>query len=267
MKMQIIVQALLMTVVFWNVENFFGDRPYFNAKCNGIAKTLMMIADSEGEMPDLVALAEVGDRNVLVKLIYRTALRKYDYGIVHYDSPDKRGIDCALLYRKSRVKVLRSSPRHLYDTTGAVMNTRDILLVETDSLDILVNHHPSKVGEGSGARRNAAMDRMNGLCDSLRNEGHGRILCVGDFNDNLWGPFTQGTIKYNGAWEKIDGHFRHGLEVREKVFTAPHLLTRDTGFGGEKPLRSFSGPRYLGGISDHLPIVLEVILTANNGTL
>lgn len=42
-----------------------------------------------------------------------TALRKYDYGIVHYDSPDKRGIDCALLYRKSRVKVLRSSPRYL----------------------------------------------------------------------------------------------------------------------------------------------------------
>lgn len=248
---------ILMTAVFWNVENFFGDRPYFTVKCNGIAKTLMMIADSEGEMPDIIAFAEIGDRKVLSKLIYNTALRKYDYRIVHYDSPDKRGIDCALLYRKSKVNVIGSKPCHLYDTTGAVMDTRDILLVETDSLDILVNHHPSKVGEDSGRKRKAAMDRMTSLCDSLQKEGHQRVLCIGDFNDNLWGSFTQGTIKYNGEWEKIDGHFSRGLEVEEKVFTAPHLLTRDTRFGGMKPLRSFSGPRYLGGVSDHLPIILD----------
>ena len=247
-----------MTVVFWNVENFFGDRPYVTAKCNGITKTLMMIADREGGMPDIIALAEVGDRKVLVKLIFNTALRKYDYGIIHYDSPDKRGIDCALLYRKSKVNIIRSKPCHLYDSTGTVMNTRDILLVETDSLDILVNHHPSKVGDDGETRRRAAMKKMNGLCDSLQNEGHKRILCVGDFNDNLWGPFQQGTIKYNGEWEKIDGYFCRGLEVDEKVFAAPHLLTRDTKFGGMKPLRSFSGPRYLGGVSDHLPLVLNV---------
>ena len=249
--------AVLVIVVFWNVENFFGDRPYFSAKCNGIAKTVLQIADHEGKMPEMIALAEVGDRKVLERLVYTTALRKYDYRIVHYDSSDKRGIDCALLYRKSKVNVIRSKACHLYDSTGAVMNTRDILLCEFDSLSVLVNHHPSKVGEGSNERRRIAMDRMNGLCDSLENAGIHRILCIGDFNDNLWGPFEQGTIKYNGQWEKIDGHFSRGLDPTEEVFVSSFLLTKDSKFGGEKPLRTFSGPRYLGGLSDHLPIIIK----------
>lgn len=261
-----IIAAVLTTVVFWNLENFFGDRPYFNVKCNGIAKTLMMIADAEGDMPDIIAFAEVEDRNVLVKLLYRTALSKYGYGIVHYDSPDKRGIDCALLYRKDKARVLRSKPCHLYDSSGAVMDTRDILLAElvfagegvADTTAILVNHHPSKVGDGSETRRRIAMQRMNSLCDSLEDSGCHRILCIGDFNDNLWGPSMSGTIKYNGEWEKIDGCFARGISVREKVFSAPHLLTEDSKFGGTKPLRAFSGPRYLGGISDHLPIIVNM---------
>lgn len=249
--------AVLVTVVFWNVENFFGDRPYFYAKCNGIAKTIMEIADREGEMPDVIAMAEVGDRKVLERLVFTTTLRKFDYRIVHYDSPDKRGIDCALLYRKGSLRKCRSKPCHLYDSTGTVMNTRDILLCEFDSLAILVNHHPSKVGQDSDDRRRIAMDRMNGLCDSLENAGIHRILCIGDFNDNLWGTFSQGTIKYNGEWEKIDGYFSRGLDVNEQVFVSPFLLTKDSKFGGEKPLRSFSGPRYLGGLSDHLPVIIK----------
>lgn len=264
--MKQLLLTVMMTVVFWNLENFFEDKPHFNDKCNGIAKTLMMIADSQGRMPDLISLAEVGNRNVLVKLLYRTALYKYGYGIIHYDSPDKRGIDCALLYRKDSISVTSSRPCHLCDSIGTPMNTRDILLVQflfkSDSLQrpsaILVNHHPSKVGEGSASRRRTAMDRMNAICDSLENTGCHRILCVGDFNDNLWGPFLQGTIKYNGRWEKIDGYFARGLELSETVFTAPHLITEDSKFGGTKPWRSFSGPRYLGGISDHLPIVISI---------
>lgn len=250
--------CVLTLVVFWNVENFFEDRPYFNAKCQGIAKTLMMIGDSYGSMPDIIALAEVENRNVLTKLLMRTSLRRFGYGIVHYDSPDHRGIDCALLYRKSTVHVTASRPCHLRDSSDSLIHTRDILLVETDSLDILVNHHPSKVGDGGGSRRAVAMSRMIALCDSLEAEWHSGILCVGDFNDNLWGNFGQGTIKYNGRWDKIDGYFARGIEVQESVFAAPHLLTRDSKFGGQKPFRSFSGPRYIGGISDHLPIVLVI---------
>lgn len=253
----------LILIVFWNVENFFEERPYFSVKANAVAKTIYLIADEEGKLPDIVALAEVGNRKALERLIWRTALRKTDYKIIHYDSPDRRGIDCALLYRKSSFGKVRSRPCNLVDSAGHSLRSRDILLFEGEmepaktDICILVNHHPSKVGNNSSGRRIMAMDRMNGICDSLEIEGRSRILCVGDFNENLWGAFDQGTIKYNGAWDKIDGYFARGLEVEEKVFTPQFLFERDKSFGGVKPRRAWIGPRWNGGVSDHLPIILH----------
>lgn len=258
-----------LLVVSWNVENFLDYRNdttgrhtagRFYSKCNGIAKTLLLISEQEGRVPDAVALMEVGNRFVLERLLQATLLRKLDYSIVHYESPDHRGIDCALLYRRSGMKLLRSAPKHLTDSSGAIMHTRDILLAEFDSLSILVNHHPSKVGGDSERRREIAMLRMTALMDSLAATGTRRILSVGDFNDDVWGVRgARGTIKYNGAWEKIDGYFAAGpMEVREKVFDAPRLTEPDRSFGGTKPHRAFSGPRWLGGISDHYPVVLWI---------
>ena len=255
-----------LLLVSWNVENFLDYRTdstgrytagRFYNKCTAVSKTLLLIAERFGRLPDAVALTEVGDRFVLERLLGSTPLRKLDYAIVHYESPDRRGIDCALLYRRSVLKLRRSSPKHLIDSGGAVMRTRDILLAEFDSLDILVNHHPSKVGGDSERRRAIAQRRMRDVMDSLQASGHGRIVSVGDFNDNVWGsPGAPGTIKYNGAWEKIDGYFARGLEVRESVFADPLLSERDRSFGGTKPRRAFVGPRYNGGVSDHYPIVL-----------
>ena len=115
--------------MFWNVENLFEARPHFRDKCNGIAKTIMLAGDEFGEVPDVIGLAEVENRQVVQKMVTRTALRKLDYGIVHYDSPDHRGIDCALLYRRSRFRVLHSKPCHFTDSSGRLLPTRDILLV------------------------------------------------------------------------------------------------------------------------------------------
>ena len=316
--------------MFWNVENFFEAKPHFNDKCNGIAKTVMLAADEFGRMPDLIGLAEVENLRVVQKLVSRTGLRRMDYGIVHYDSPDRRGIDCALLYRHSRFRLVFSKPCHLSDSTGRPLSTRDILLAvlvpvveagsqpleglstpgqgqgegpagdkrsqttrETEGgaganvvsgvppgaglpgrrylpaapVAILVNHHPSKVGKGSDGRRELAMARLMALRDSLLAEGISRIIAVGDFNDEVTPapgvtpayPAGAGTIKFQGRWEKIDGcPVLEGLEAREHVCAPPHLSTRDTRFSGIKPLRTFSGPRYLGGLSDHYPIVLEV---------
>ena len=258
--------------MFWNVENFFEARPHFKDKCNGIAKTVMLAADEFGMMPDLIGLAEVENRSVVQKLVSRTGLRRADYGIVHYDSPDHRGIDCALLYRRSRFRVLHSKPCHLTDSSGRLLPTRDILLAvlvpsEAAPVAILVNHHPSKVGKGSDGRRELAMARLLALRDSLMAEGIRRIVAIGDFNDEVIPaegvvpayPKGAGTIKFQGKWEKIDGcPVLEGLEAREHIFAPPHLSTRDTRFSGQKPLRTFSGPRYLGGLSDHYPIVLEI---------
>ena len=257
--------------MFWNLENFFDyrseaapqfwTRGRFYAKCDAVAKTLMLIADGYGRLPDIAAFAEIENSFVLHSLVSSTLLRKLGYSVVHFESPDHRGIDCGLIYRKSVLELLDSYPKHVYDSSGAVMATRDIVVAEFEGITVLVNHHPSRIG-GKSDRREAAMGRMLGIADSLRSAGHRRVLAVGDFNDELWPSEGSGTLKYNGRWEKIDGHFSFGaLEVDEKVFVSPLLLVPDKAFGGMKPRRSFTGPRYEGGISDHLPIVLEVSLS------
>ena len=256
-----------LLLVFWNVENFFDyhspDKPQFwtagrfHAKCDAVAKTLLRIADRYGRLPDAVGFAEVENAFVLRQLAGSTVLRKLDYRIVHYDSPDHRGIDCALLCRRSTLPLRASAPKHVPDSAGGVMPTRDILLAEFDSLAVLVNHHPSQIG-GKSDRRESARARLTALTDSLRRAGVRRILSLGDFNEDLWAE-GGGTIKYNGRWEKIDGHFAEGFRrVREEVFQDPALLEADAAFGGQKPRRTFVGPRYHGGVSDHLPIVIVV---------
>ena len=257
-----------LLVVFWNLENFFDYRSdnkpqywtkgRFYAKCDGVAKTLLRIADRYGRLPDAVGFAEVENARVLRRLLEETALRKLDYRIVHYDSPDPRGIDCALLCRRSTLPLRASAAAHVADSAGVPLLTRDILVAQFDSLAVLVNHHPSQLG-GKAGRRERARARMQALTDSLRAAGQRRVLAVGDFNQDLWAGGAGGTLKYNGRWEKIDGHFAEGFSaVREEIFADPTLLQPDAAFGGTKPRRTFVGPRYTGGISDHLPIVIVV---------
>lgn len=257
-----------LLVVFWNLENFFDYRSdnkpqywtkaRFYAKCDGVAKTLLRIADRYGRLPDAVGFAEVENARVLRRLLDATALRKLDYRIVHYDSPDPRGIDCALLCRRSTLPLRASAAAHVADSAGVPLLTRDILVAQFDSLAVLVNHHPSQLG-GKAGRRERARARMQALTDSLRAAGQRRVLAVGDFNQDLWAGGAGGTLKYNGRWEKIDGHFAEGFSaVREEIFADPTLLQPDAAFGGTKPRRTFVGPRYTGGISDHLPIVIVV---------
>lgn len=346
-------------LMFWNVENFFTDRPHFRDKCNGIAKTVFLAADEYGTLPDIIGLAEVENGEAVRRLVGWTGLRKQNYGIVHFDSPDRRCIDCALLYRRSRFRLAFSKPCHLTDTLGRILPTRDILLAvlvpvaaggsqppeglstpghatpkngrfsgtpiptlregpagdkwsqtasdtvggaganvesgvppgagltgrrralteyrqlpaATAPIAVLVNHHPSKIGKDSDERRRIAMDRLYALRDSLLAEGISHIVAVGDFNDEVVPaagvqaayPEGSGTIKFQGKWEKIDGcPVLEGLEAREHIFAPPHLSTRDSRFAGRKPLRTFSGPRYLGGLSDHYPIILELKFVPKN---
>lgn len=257
-----------LLIVFWNVENFFdyhsAGKPQFwtagrfRTKRDATAKTLLRIADRYGRLPDAVGFAEVENAFVLRCLVSETALRKLDYRIVHYDSPDRRGIDCALLCRRSTLPLRESAPKHVPDSVGGILDTRDILLAKFDSLAILVNHHPSQIG-GKDDRRLLARTRLQALTDSLHAAGMRRTLAVGDFNQDLWPGAPQGTLKYNGHWEKIDGAFAEGFsDVREEVFADPSLLVPDSSFGGLKPRRTFIGPRYQGGVSDHLPVVIIV---------
>ena len=290
-----------LVVVFWNMENFFdytyqggggadkefssgGGRHWtagrFYAKCDAVAKSFMWMGDRYGRMPDLIGLAEIENKGVLIKLLKHTSLRKHDYKIIHYDSGDRRGIDVALLYRESvltPVNITLKTPE--YD--GRKLSTRDILhcrmkLADGSSIDFIVNHHPSKFG-GEGAsegRRNAAMSALRELCDSI---GSVNVVAMGDFNDSPEGAAFRliddclanegmelhrkgdGTIRYEGKWELIDMFLTGpGVAAEMEICRMPFHIVRERKHPGEKPFRTYSGPRYIGGISDHFPIVLKI---------
>ena len=293
-----------LVVVFWNVENFFdymdqgtgesdaefssyGSRYWtkkrFYAKCDAVAKSFFWISEKYGRMPDVIGLAEVENRGVLLKLLSHTLLRKYDYNIVHFDSKDRRGIDVAMLYRKSVFRIVSSSvkaPEYMGESTP----TRDILQVCLESchgtrFNMIVNHHPSKYGGTriSEERRNVAMRALKLMCDSIILADKVPILAMGDFNDTPDGsqfdlldgvllnksvPLFQkgeGTIRYKGRWELIDMFLVSPdlyLSSRMAIEYIPFLMTYEKKYPGLRPLRTYSGPRYIGGVSDHCPIVL-----------
>ena len=256
----------------------------FQAKCDDIAKSVLWIGDQYDRMPDIIGLAEVENRGVLWKLLNNTLLRKYDYKIVHFDSGDRRGIDVALLYRGT---VFRKSSHSLTVpvVNGVEMTTRDMLQVCLEDImgqkiNMIVCHHPSKYGgvKESSSRRNAAMLALKVLCDSLEVADYGvPIVAMGDFNDTPDGEqfrlldgvlvneseylFVEGygTIRYQGVWELIDMFMVSAeLESRSEmdILQIPFLMTYEKKYPGMKPLRTYSGPRYVGGVSDHCPIVL-----------
>ncbi len=240
----------------------------------------MWMGDRYDRMPDVIGLAEVENKEVLVKLLKYTILRKYDYKIIHYDSGDRRGIDVALLYRESvmsPVCITLKTPHY----GGKKLSTRDILhsrmrLPDGRNIDFIVNHHPSKFGgeSVSEGRRKAAMTALKELCDSI---GNVNIVAMGDFNDSPEGAAFQlidnflvnegmdlhrkgeGTIRYEGRWELIDMFLTGpGVDAEMEICRMPFHIVRERKHPGEKPFRTYSGPKYIGGISDHFPIVLKI---------
>ena len=317
-------------IMFWNLENFFdyfddghsssdsdfssrGVRRWtksrFTKKCATVGKTLLWAGErcsSDAKAPDLVGVCEVENGFVLNRLIHTPVLEKVGYGYVHYDSPDRRGIDVALLYRKGRVRVLSSRAVHICRPDGTAVPTRDILYVyveivsndgkvhtesgdgaqlsESRRMHILVNHHPSKYSgaKASAQGRELAMASLRSLCDSVAAVSGEPIVAMGDFNDtpdagqfsivenrlkNLAEPLSErgeGSIKFEGRWELIDhflvgncGGAESGWEMT--VLQPPFLMIRDRAYAGFKPFRTYIGPRYEGGVSDHLPVFLRAV--------
>ena len=154
-------------VVFYNTENLFDtrndtltadddftprgkqhwNRERYTRKLLHISKVLDNLG--EGKFPLLIGLCEVENRDVVADLANKTVLADANYGIVHADSPDARGIDVALLYRKDSFRLSRNAffPVHLKNGE----TTRDILYCEgiwgcEDTLHIFVCHFPSMRG-------------------------------------------------------------------------------------------------------------------------
>ena len=285
-----------LTIISYNVENLFdcqhdtlkNDSSFlpdgmhhwtyyrYQTKLDRIAQVIVNI--SGWESAEMVGLCEVENERCLRDLCYR--LKRFHYKFVHYESADKRGIDVALLYDSTKVKILNSKPLRV-DLQGDV--TRDILYVEAlvgnqDTLHAMVCHLPSKLGGAAATegKRNAAKQVIQQQVDSiLRMQSEAKIVVMGDMNsevkDDLQGMSNmmigcekegKGTHKYKGIWSCLDQFYLSTtLKTNANViiFSPEWLLEEDTKYLDYQPKRTYVGYRYHDGYSDHLPIVLRVI--------
>ena len=196
-------------VMFYNVENLFdithdsakfdqqflpeGDHRWDKRKYWAKQKKIAQVITAVGgwEMPAIVGLAEIENQHVLVNLCYHTQLKSTKYQIVHHESPDRRGIDVALLYRKEKFELLFDSAIHVRFPFDTASRTRDILYVKgimlgTDTLHFVVSHWPSKYGGAfvTIPKRVYVAQQIRKLTDSIMSENpNANIIIMGDLND------------------------------------------------------------------------------------
>ena len=252
----------------------------FDKKRNMIAKTILWIGTKYKHLPDIIGFAEVENSFVLWSLCSSDPLKKLGYRYIHFESPDHRGIDVGLLYRSSTMQVYQAEQVPLVRNNDTLA-TRAILRVRAGYIDghdclFLVNHHPSKFSgaKSSAGLRELAMRTMYDCCDF----SVPILISMGDFNDtpdapqmaiiddeicNLGMSFVgkdEGSIRFGGRWQLIDFFFvsRCIADSCKMYICKPDFLLKwDSTHPGLKPFRTYSGPRYIGGVSDHLPVVLR----------
>lgn len=311
-----------MRIAFWNVENLFdtqddstrnddsftpnGENHWstkrYQTKLRNLYKTITAMCGNGEEFnpPIIIGLAEVENDKVLRDLCQSTPLRKMGYSFVHFDSPDLRGIDNALLYRKELFTPIHAEAISLSDSNKAFF-TRDILLVQGvttlgDTLIMLINHFPSKRGGANADKhRKEAANKLREIMDSIgAAHASSAIIVTGDFNASPNEPEVvpilvsthpkgaayinlmsciesgRGSHKYQDNWSCIDqiivssnltdGSLGiHTVTPCAQIFDAEFLLVDDEKYLGKKPFRTYLGPRYIGGYSDHLPIYIDIV--------
>ena len=313
------IRAEDLRVVSYNVENLFhpkhdtvcidsttfiekddyewtpdGERRWsytrYYRKVENIARVLTNIGEWDGV--DIVGLQEVENALCLKRLCY--TLRPGEYDFVHYESPDERGIDVALIYKKSRVDTLNSKPLPIPSPQGRESReeklvTRDILYVcvrvdKRDTLHLFVCHLPSQRGGAAESewKRTAVKEILQRSIDSVYAlHPKAKIIVMGDMNsepkedlDGLRNRMvvesqkskveSHGTHKYQGRWSCLDQFYTSpALDSlsRAEIYNAAWIQEPDEKYLDLKPKRTYNGFRYQkDGFSDHLPIVITVSL-------
>ena len=291
-----------LRVGFWNVENLFDleDDPttwdeefalggkknvtqdIYDLKLKNCAAVL---ADLNA---DVLGLCEVENYFVLDEL--NRAYDGRDYKIIHYDSPDRRGIDNALLYDPEVFNVIETKP--ILNTLPEGGPTRDILYVQGEykghTLHIYVNHWPSNYGGKKKAipkRRATARLLVNEVAEKLSNEPDAEILLIGDFNEEptddnvrtlksvnmtsmmepLMGQPQVGTYVYRGKDNFLDQIIistglqdEQGLTAGQVAILDKPKYRQQEGKYAHYPFRFWAGNKLLGGYSDHLAVYVEI---------
>ena len=262
--------------MFYNVENFFDtyddsltdDNDFlpdglmrwnltrYNRKINSLFKTI--IAAGEWDPPVLVGFCEIENRKVLEDLIYGTNLSKFNYSIIHEESPDRRGIDVCLIYRKKLADLISYKYWIPGELKNKDFNSRSVLyikmVISSDTIHLIINHWPSRRGGVlAGEDKRLQISAMvKEKIDSIFkfNTKSTRIILLGDFNCtpedqiirelmyssdcdrvliNLSDSINEkgsGTYRYMGRWEMIDQVIvsKGLLECEKGLYTDPTAL-------------------------------------------
>ncbi len=221
-------QYKVACIGFYNLENLFdteddtlindseflpgGTKNYTTAVYHDKLKNLSTVISQLGieESPDGIAVlgvAEIENRKVLEDLTAEPKIKSRGYKIVHYNSPDFRGIDVALLYNPKYFKVLESGSLNvpLKNPDGTYYPTRDVLwvygLFNGEPMHFFVNHWPSRRGgeEASAPGRALAAGVAKAKMDSITNiHPDAKIVLMGDLNDDPLSPSVVDVLKSNG---------------------------------------------------------------------
>tara|TARA_R110000868_G_scaffold124959_3_gene330069 strand:+ start:37695 stop:38735 length:1041 start_codon:yes stop_codon:yes gene_type:complete len=224
----------IRTIAFYNVENLFDttndslifddDRTpegkdnwtqaRYNKKIETISKVLSEIgSDVTKTSPDIIGLCEVENKNVVEDLVHHTYLQTKDYGIIHFDSPDERGIDVALLYKKSAFipNSFKSHRLLLYNEDGFRDYTRDQLVVsgylDNEQFYFIVNHWPSRSGGETRSKPNrlAAAKLNKHIIDSIiKTDASARIISMGDLNDDPTSDSLKKILRTKGKTKNLE---------------------------------------------------------------
>ena len=290
--------------VFYNVENLFDtiDNPNtrdneflpksekkwdtyrYNYKLNQLDKVFSEIVKKENEnrLPDIIGLCEVENKFVIDDLLKTETFKNHTYKIIHKQSPDGRGIDCALLVDE-KFEVLNSDFIKINNPIES-RATRDIvfgkLKFKNQIINVFVNHWPSRWGgqEASNHKRVFVAEVLRKYIDNNTLESDFNLI-MGDFNDyptneslaevlvkddlvNLMSKSNvsgRGSYNYRGNWDWLDQIIVSQDDFKLISFGAfeEDFMMYTNKKGEVYPNRSFGGNNWYAGFSDHLPVFLR----------
>ena len=268
----------IRTIAFYNVENLFNTQndslvfddertPYgkyhwtqkrYQKKIENISQVISKIGFGvTGTTPDIIGLCEVENSELIQDLINHSHLVDNEYGIVHSDSPDERGIDVALVYKKTTFlpTSFKSVRLLLFDEEGYRNYTRDQLVVggllDDEEIFIIVNHWPSRGGGEMRSKPNRikAAQLNKRLMDSLRYlNPKVKIISMGDFNDDPVDDSLKKVLKSVGNPKSVDSTslynpmeklfnkgigtlaYRDRWNVFDQMLLTPNFLSKNKGY-------------------------------------
>lgn len=269
MKRSFIVAALLIlmslsasaqktqqnyVIGFYNLENLFDiyDDPVKNdneflpegknkwtqakyeKKLHNMAKVIRSMADNNKRWHTILGISEIENRLVIEDLVSQPEIADANYQIVHYDSPDRRGVDVALLYKPDQFTYLDSesipfdfnSDIDFSDTDTSYFKTRDILMVHGliagEHFAFYVAHLPSRVGGKGGNLRSRGAEIIYNHSREMEAKYPGiKIVAMGDMNDN---PTDDSMAKYLHGQERLEN-------VTPTEFYSPYISMLKAGYG------------------------------------